>query len=155
MAGLVICLDRGPVKVACVAGTTGFMARAADGLRDLQRQHAPMVGDVLGDAVAADQPGVDDLIGVTAVGPGTGRADRGAADALSGWFSRRAIRGPDGQGNPLTFWWWCGHAAALMALTLITLAHGVWFWTIGLTLAVSSYAGQFVITRRTRNPGSS
>ena len=131
------------------------MADVADELRDLQRQHAQMAGDVLRDAVAADEPGLDDLIGVTAAGPGTGRADRGAAGTLAGWFSRRVIRGPDGRGSPLSFWWWCGHAAAGVALALITLGRGVWFWTIGLTLAVSSYAGQFVINRRARNPGSS
>ena len=44
-------------------------------------EHGRMLGDVLGDAFAADQPGADELEGVAAVGFGTRRAGGGAAVA--------------------------------------------------------------------------
>lgn len=67
------------------------------------------------------------------------------------WLSRRVVRFPDGRGNPAAFWWWCGHAVALLALTYVTLIRGAgtrWFWIIGAALSVSCYAGQYVIERR-------
>jgi hypothetical protein len=39
--GLVVRLEAGSVTVACVTGTRQFVARAADELRGLQREHAP------------------------------------------------------------------------------------------------------------------
>jgi hypothetical protein len=53
------------------------------------------------------------------------------------------------------FAWFCAHGAALMILTVITWARGVWYWAIAPVLMVSYYTGQIVFSRRARRRGSS
>jgi hypothetical protein len=74
------------------------------------------------------------------------------------WLSRNVVRFPRGTGNPASFWWWCGHAAAGITLFFLTLARGAdtwWFWIIGAPIAVSSYVGQHIIQQRAASKGSS
>jgi hypothetical protein len=40
--------------------------------------------------------------------------------------------------------WFGAHVVALVILTLITPAYGVWFWTVGSLTAVGGRAGQLV-----------
>jgi hypothetical protein len=66
------------------------------------------------------------------------------------------VRYPNGRGNPAAFWWWLGHGIALIVLCSVTLARGAntaWYWIIGTPLAVSCYAGQYVINRRSHRSG--
>jgi hypothetical protein len=74
------------------------------------------------------------------------------------WLSRRVVRAPNGRGSPASFWWFCGHAAALIVLVCMTLIrgdNGALFWIIGLPLSLSCYVGQYVIQRRANRAGPS
>ena len=64
-------------------------------------EHGRVTGDVFGDAFAADQPGAEELEGVTAVGLGAGRAGRGAAVAAG--FVDHSVRQGRGRGGDEDF----------------------------------------------------
>ena len=59
-----------------------------------------------------------------------------------------AVPGKGKRHNIPALFWWCGHVVALIILFLITDARGLWFWTVGLALVISSYAGQIALNRR-------
>jgi hypothetical protein len=61
----------------------------------------------------------------------------------------------DVRDDPAGFAWFCAHGVALLVLTLITLARGVWYWVIACGLTVSCYGGQIVFRRRARRRRSS
>jgi hypothetical protein len=67
----------GPVGTGVVANGAGV--HRAEGGGGEGGEHGRVRGDGLGDALATDQPGADDVVGVAAVGLGAGAADRVAA----------------------------------------------------------------------------
>ena len=77
-----------PAQVSLAAGAAPGSPAAGSGAAGVHRaeggggeggEHARVGADRLGDVLATDQSGTDELVGVTAVGLGAGRADRSAA----------------------------------------------------------------------------
>ena len=58
-------------------------------------EHGRVSGDVFGDTFAADQPGAEELEGITAVGLGAGRA-RGGAAVAAGFIDHAVGQGRGG-----------------------------------------------------------
>jgi Flp pilus assembly protein TadB len=56
----------------------------------------------------------------------------------------------DVRNDPAGLAWFCAHGVALLILTLVTWARGVWYWVIASVLVVSCYGGQIVFRRRAR-----
>jgi hypothetical protein len=61
----------------------------------------------------------------------------------------------DVRNDPAGFAWFCAHGIALLILTVITWARGVWYWVIASALVVSCYGGQIIFRRQARRRRSS